>query len=216
LRTPINGVGPILDLLLDDPGALVAPDARELLLLARESASRLEGTIQSILRYHDALRGVTAPVIAGSATSWVDVLRAVVDEAGLVDGLFAVEGEGGERLLPGRSAESMHLVLSEFIENYVKFSQIKEHGLMARFSRTQGEVTLRLFSPGPEMTPEMLSRLGTAYWQQEKRFTGEVPGTGLGLATCRLILGSMGAELTFGASERPSGLVINVSLPSEP
>lgn len=216
LCTPINGVGPILDLLLDDPDALAAPDARELLISARESANRLEGTIQSILRYQDALSGVVAPAQAEAASGWADLLRVVAQEAGLAPGLVVVEGEGGERPLTGRGVESMRLVLAEFLENYTKFGFVKERGLSARFSRVPGHVRLRLFAPGPPITPEMLARLGSAYWQQEKRFTGEVPGTGLGLATCRLVLSSMGADLNFAASEIPSGLVITVSLPCEP
>lgn len=216
LCTPINGVGPILDLLLDDPEALAAPDARDLLLTARESARRLEGTIQSILRYHDALCGAPAPAVEGNVIGWSALLAEVAVEAGLAPQLLLTEGEGGERILPGRFVEPMRLVLAEFVENYVKFSLVRERGLSAQFRLGADKLALRLFAPGPPVTPEMLSRLGSAYWQQEKRFTGEVPGTGLGLATCRLVLGSLGGELTFAASESPSGLVINVSLPLEP
>lgn len=221
LRTPANGVGPALDLLLDAPALLPGPEARQLVLAARESARRLEDTIASVLGYHDALCG--APVSpssdaaeAAAPVAWGALLRAAATQAGLPEASLIVDGDDALPL-PPRLVAPMRAVLAELVENYLKFSEASKRGLYARFRRAPAAApALHLFAPGPALEPAALARLGSPYWQHEKRFTGEVPGAGLGLATCRLLLGSLGASLDFSSAGRPSGLISTITLPATP
>lgn len=211
LRTPLNGVGGLLDLLLDYPGHLANGEARELALGARESARRLEETLLSILRYHKSFCGGAEG--AGSTPRPLGALwREAAAEAGLKPWQMRLSGPD-DLLLPPGAVEPARMVLCELAANYLKFADVAHGGLDAHFERRGNHAFLRLFAPGPALSPELIARLGRPYWQIEKRFTGEVPGAGLGLATCRLLLASLDGELVFSADDARPGLVCQILLP---
>lgn len=211
LRTPLNGVGGLLDALLDVPENLANEEARELALGARECASRLEGTLLSILRYHKIFcEGAEG---AGSAPQSFDALwRDAAAEAGVKPWQTRLSG-AEDLLLPPAMIEPARMVLCELAVNYLKFADVAHGGIDAHFERRGRHAALRLFAPGPALPTELIARLGRPYWQIEKQFTGEVPGTGLGLATCRLLLASLGGELRFSADAARPGLVCQILLP---
>jgi two-component system cell cycle response regulator len=214
LRTPINGVGALLDLLIDDPSCLAGEEARDLALSARECATRLERTLLSIMRYHQVVCGLAADSASGGALPWDQLLREAAAEAGLAPGRLRITGDPAP-LLAENLVEPLRMVLAELTGNYLKFAEAAQGGMDARFVTLSGPVpVLRLFAPGPVLAPELVARLGRPYWQVERRFTGEVPGVGLGLATCRLLLSSLGGDLVLAASEAPPGLISTVILPS--
>ncbi len=210
-RTPLNGVGGMLELLLDDPGHLANSQARELALGARESARRLEEALLSILRYHRIFCGGEVAV-ASSPRALGELWRAAATEAGVEPGQMRLSGQD-DLLLPPAAIEPVRMVLCELAGNYLKFADVARGGLEAHFERQGGQAALRLFAPGPALSPELIAHLGRPYWQVEKRFTGEVPGVGLGLATCRLLLASLGGELRFSSEDSRSGLVSQILIP---
>jgi signal transduction histidine kinase len=210
-RTPLNGVGGMLELLLDDPGHLANSQARELALGARESARRLEEALLSILRYHRIFCGGEVAV-ASSPRALGELWRAAATEAGVEPGQMRLSGQD-DLLLPPAAIEPVRMVLCELAGNYLKFADVARGGLEAHFERQGGQAALRLFAPGPALSPELIAHLGRPYWQVEKRFTGEVPGVGLGLATCRLLLASLGGELRFSSEDSRPGLVSQILIP---
>lgn len=211
LRTPLNGLGATLDLLLDDPELLRSEDGLALLQDTRLSASRLEETVFSILRYHEALCAPAAVAPAAADQPWETLLRAAAAEAGLENlRLAKPDPVPPSAPVPGVCVEPLRLALVEVLDNYRKFSDAPRVGLDAEFV---GPGRLRLFAPGPALPPELVARLGRPYWQVEKKFSGEIPGMGLGLATARLLLRSLGADLVFSARAEPAGLVSEFTLP---
>jgi len=210
-RTPLNGMGATLDLVLSDPGLLQSTQARKLLASARLSARRLEDSVIDVLRYHDALCAPESDATAADQ-DWEKLLHETASEAGLE--LLRINSRGaGSAPVPGYCVASLRLALVEVMENYRKFSEAPRLGLDASFL---GPDRLRLFAPGPALPPEFVARLGRPYWQVEKNFSGEIPGMGLGLATARLLLRSQGADLTFSLHVDPAGLVSDFSLPLPP
>lgn len=215
LSTPLNGLGPVLDF-LDEIGSFSAdPEAEDMLKVARLSAKRLQETIASVLRHQAAAvsPGTSPSAASGTGRERLDtVVAAAARNAGFT-GPVAWTG-GGEREAGG--IETLELVLTELLTNYVKFSRAQAEGVQAEFQAdSSGRGSLRLAAPGPDLPPDLLSQLGRPYLQLEKSFTGEVPGMGLGLATSRELLRGRGGNLRFG-SARPwtgSGLAVWIDLP---
>ncbi len=211
LRTPLNGMGATLDLLLDDPALLHSPDGRELLEMARRSADRLQETVTSILRYHEALCAPCSADPEAVDQPWETLLREAADETGLQNIRFTGTTPADPRdLVPGACVDPLRLALVEVLDNYRKFSDAPKVGLEATFA---GPGRLHLSAPGPVLPPEVVAGIGRPYWQVEKKFSGEIPGMGLGLATARLLLRSLGADLTFSARADSAGLVSEFTLP---
>jgi len=214
LRTPPNGMGSTLDLPRDDPELLRSEDGRYLLGMALRNAGRLRETVTSTLRCHEALCAPAAADPAAADQAWASLLRDAAAEAGLEKLRIPVAPVGAPLApVPGACVEPLRLALVEVLENYRKFSDAPRLGLDVEFP---GPGRLRVFAPGPALPPEFVARLGRPYWQVEKKFSGEIPGMGLGLATARLLLRSLGADLAFSARAEPAGLVSEFSLPVPP
>lgn len=202
LRTPLNGIGSMLELIAEAGPVRSDPGLAELLETALLSSRRLEETLTAILGYHEALFHPDPAAAPGPDVSWAALLRRAAVESGLDPSLLRVSGD--DIPVPARLAEPMTRALAEVVDNYVKFSRVATAGLDAAFSPGG---RLRLFAPGPDIPPDAIARLGRPYWQIEPRFSGEIPGMGLGLATARAMLRSLGAGLRFAPAGRPGGLV---------
>jgi two-component system cell cycle response regulator len=209
IRTPLNGVGSMLELLAGCPGVENDREAAELLRIAAESNRRLEDTLTSILDYHKALSGAAEPPADTEPVSWLSLLRSSSLEAGLDPALLRVSGPE-DLVVPVALAGPMRQSVVEVVENYLKFGSAGSLGLDASFTPP---ATLRLFAPGRVLPPEALANLGRPYWQIERLFSGEIPGMGLGLATARLLLRSHGAGLRFDNSPDSSGIISELTLP---
>lgn len=209
LRSPLNGMGVTLDLLLADPRLLPSVEARELVDIARLSARRLEETVIDVLRYHNALCAPEANAGVPDQ-AWNSLLQEAAAEARLEN--LRIDSSGADTgLVPGHCVPPLRLALVEVMENYCKFGDATRTGIDASFP---GPGRLRLFAPGSALPPEFVARLGRPYWQVEKTFSGEIPGMGLGLATARLLLRFHGAELSFSNHLNPAGLISDFTLPA--
>ena len=216
IRTPLNGISSLIELMGKSPAIQANPDHADLMNIVLESSRRLEDSLISILRYHDALHSARPEGrLAGSSPqTWEQIIRSALAEAGLSPDQFQLRGAPP----PATShalAEALHLGLVEVIDNYLKFSDARATGIQAEFITTPGvPARLRISSAGPELPPDAIALLGRPYWQMENRFSGEVPGMGLGLATARICLRSLGADLRFSANHDPVGLTTEFILPA--
>ena len=209
IRTPLNGLRPIFDFI--EAGATMPfdPETASMLALARESAERLEDTLLSILKYHDAMFTAREGE-SDDASSLHDLLKSAAERHGL--GPHLVEEYTDVAVL---RAATLGYVLDEILENYAKFSGARDHGLSVETSTAvDGGLGIRLFAPGPSLPPDLLRQLGAPFVQLEKAFSGEVPGMGLGLATARILVRSLGGELKFSAPAAGSGVVTEITVPA--
>ncbi len=214
LSTPLNGLGPIFEF-LDESGSFAADaEAQEMLQLARQSAERLQQTIAGVLRHQAAIvapgRGALAKDIRRERLD--TIFASAVKNAGFAGAVTWTAGREHEVAW----AETLELVLTELLTNYMKFSRATSEGVQADFSPGgNGRGTLRLAAAGPDLPPDVIGQLGRPYVQLEKMFTGEVPGMGLGLATSRELLRWRGGDLRFGSAQpwTGSGLTVWIDLP---
>jgi two-component system cell cycle response regulator len=214
LSTPLNGLGPVLEF-LDEVGSFEQdPEAAEMLHVARVSATRLQETISSVLRHHEAVASArkAGPGVSPRREKISSLLATAAANAGFTGPVTWTDG--ADRVVGG--IETLELVLSELLTNYIKFSRANAEGLQAEFAPSgPGRMALRLAGPGPDLPPDVIGQLGRPYVQLEKSFTGEVPGMGLGLATAREMLRWRGGDLRFGPAQLwvGSGLAVWVDLP---
>ena len=216
IRTPLNGLGTLIELLADSPSIRAVPGDVELIDMVLSSARRLEDTLISILKYNDALHAPkpTHAAVDKPPVTWPALLANALADAAFPPEKFRLAGEPPPAV-SGALADVLHLGLVEVIGNYRKFSDAPAAGLHAEFQLTPGEgPRLRLHAPGPALPPDTIALLGRPYWQMENQFSGEVPGVGLGLATARTSLRTLGADLRFSTFDQPSGLAVEFILPN--
>ncbi len=208
VRTPLNGLGPILAFLSASEEANLDEGTASLLRLAQESADRLEQTLTSVLDYHAAVFAPRQPEQAALRKPLVEVVTGSATIAGLA-GRVTLAAPAGEVAQPG----VLEVALTEVLGNYAKFSEAPLAGVQAELFRAPERWELRMFAPGPGLPPEVVAQLGRPYAQLEKSFSGEVPGMGLGLATVRVLLRSIGGDIAFANHPDTPGLVTTLHLP---
>jgi K+-sensing histidine kinase KdpD len=111
------------------------------------------------------------------------------------------------------SRHALELILSELFENARKFHPT--HSPQIDIKMVVRETTLKLLigDDGLTLTPEQLTRIWTPYYQAEKYFTGQVAGTGLGLAMVAAMIWEVnGVCQAYNQSDRP-GLIIDLTIP---
>lgn len=208
IRTPLNGLGPVLQFIEAMHAESASAELQDLLRLAHGSAKRLEDTLCSVLRYHGA-------VFSAAPTGGVEKrepLAEVLTRAAQTVELTNVTTEGTDHSIT--HPEMMEIVMIELLDNYAKFSRAKTDGL--KIVCTTPDATgceIRITAPGPDLPPDVVARLGRPYWQPERSFTGEVPGIGLGLATVRELLRWRGGDLKLERNEQIGGLESRLVLP---
>ncbi|HVS51184.1 MAG TPA: response regulator [Opitutaceae bacterium] len=210
IRTPLNGLGPVLDFLAAGENTPADDATAGLLGLARESAARLEHTLTGILDYHAAMFGAHGAPPASHRKSLAEIFARAAESAGL-DGRLEFHGPAGHAQHP----ELLELVLVELLENYRKFSAAAHAGVRIACEPASGGWSLTLFAPGPPLPPDIVAQLGRPYAQLERSFSGEVPGIGLGLATSRILMRSIGGDLVLSNCADTPGLVARLLLPRE-
>lgn len=208
IRTPLNGILPILTFLTASEQTSLDPDTKDLLRLARESAERLESTLLGILEYQAALFAPRRANSNGGSKFLSDLMASAAATAGL-QGRVTLCAPWGAALHP----EILEVSLAELLENYAKFSDADSVGVHATLERADTRWELTLFAPGQGLPPDVIAQLGRPYAQLERTFSGEVPGMGLGLAKVRLLLRSIGGDLSFSSHVGSPGLVSHIHLP---
>lgn len=209
IRTPLNGLSPVLSV-LNDPQGTEEGEREELLQIVRGSAERLNETLTSILRHQQAIFSAPCDPVNAPWHSLESVILAAVIRAGLADRVTLQIGSAKVQ-----DPERLEVVLTEVLENYLKFSEAPKWGVKLTLQREAGDRwNLCCFAPGPGLPPDVLAQLGRPFWQLEKSFSGEVPGVGLGLATARMLMRQIGGEIRFARGEVKSGLVTTLTLPA--
>lgn len=210
VRTPLNGLGNVLDLVADAPAVRGDPDTSSLLDMARENARRLEDTLLGVLQFHETLFRRPGAARPAAPVALTELLARSIEAAGLEQ-----PADGCGPVVRTRLAAPLERVFTEVADNYARFSAARERGLRVTIARApDGGAEVEFFAPGPLPAPEAIAQLGRPYWQLEARFTGEIPGMGLGLATARLLLRSHGGDLQVRAHADATGLITMVRLPA--
>jgi two-component system, cell cycle response regulator len=216
LRTPLSGLSGLLSFIAGTDHVRDHEETAQLLAVVLRNAQRLEDVLLSILRYHEARFAARRPAIDGAPVPVVDEIAMAATEAGLARDRLRISG-ATEMLVTAEARDALNHALVEIIGNYAFFSAAPDSGLTVEMDwmpNGEGRARMRLFAPGPALPPDAVQLLGRPYWQLESRFSGEVPGIGLGLATARVLLQGRGGDLSFAGRTDPSGLETTLLFPA--
>lgn len=208
LRTPLNGLHGCLELLAE-PEALITGEIAEFVEMARTSAARLVGAVEDVLRFAELsqrpLHG--APFML---TAFGELVSGVAASLSLSNVTVSVAAEALPMGIPCGS-ETLEWVLSELLENARKFHPRRAPAVEVAAHLDGNEtMVVTVTDDGLTLSPEQLAQAGTPYFQDEKHFTGEVPGMGLGLASVATALWQAGG--TCRVRNRPTAPGVCVEL----
>ncbi len=195
IRTPMNGILGMIDLLLAKP---LEGEQRELAELARVSAQHLLLILNDLLDF--------SKVEAGRMTLKNEVFSPREETEETVELLASRAGEKKLELLCHVDPEvpesvrgdagRVRQVLTNLIGNAIKFTE--RGSVEVRCLREGGGLRWEIRDTGIGISPEILPRLFTPFYQADGSWTRRYGGTGLGLAIsrelARLLGGDVGVE----------------------
>lgn len=203
LRTPMNGILGLLDLLEDEP---LGPTAREYTAMMRESGDRMVDMVNQIMTFADLettrtdlqlepveLRSIIRPRAAN--------LASLCQRKGLTF-RFRVWPETP----PVLHTDAFHLrrILLNLGKNAVEFTERGRVSLRVLPDPSrEGFVRFEFSDSGPGIPPEQEEHLFEPFWQADGSLSRKHDGLGLGLSVSKLLVQALGGEIGF--RNRPEG-----------
>ena len=205
LRKPLGQVVRFLDLLDQDAGGKLGREARGMLEQARQSAGRLEGMVDAVLRCARIdSHGEEFAVVDLEA-----VLDRVLERAG--GELAALGGRVERERLPAVTGDESQLeqLFENLLDNALKFRGSAPPRLEIGAEDEGGAWHLRFRDHGVGLDPADAERIFVMF--QRLHTEAEVPGSGIGLAVCRRIVARHGGRI-WVESQPGAGATFHVTL----
>jgi DNA-binding response OmpR family regulator/anti-sigma regulatory factor (Ser/Thr protein kinase) len=222
LNTPLNGIMGAIAILLDEYETMSPEELKEFLLLAKESANRLEGLTRKFLNY---VYLELAPHKAPDAKSYnhkltksvnclfiLDVAQKQAKKDGRVNDLlceFNVLDDELDQIVAAVTHHDMQIMISELLENAFKFSKPNTQVKLTS-DIVNNKFHLAIADHGLGMTADQISKIG-AFVQFERKLH-EQQGAGLGLKIVTKIVENYEGNFSISSTYN-QGTTINIELP---
>ncbi|MCP4700955.1 MAG: response regulator [Gammaproteobacteria bacterium] len=212
MTTPLNGLG-LLTLLKERAAGKLSAKETGILDAALESADRLRQNIREILAYMDpasVVKGNTAFKLNELEELFLEIARNLEVSAHASAHIQEIRQDARLPL----SEEDLRVVFNNLLENTKKFHpQHTPATALAVLAGDSDTVTLRIEDDGLHLPPEELPKVWTPYYQNEKFFTGQVEGMGLGLSKVAEIIWSAGGDCHMSNRLNQPGVAVELHLP---
>jgi PAS domain S-box-containing protein len=211
LRTPLTSIGSHIDLIAESPDATPIGEIRDMLEVVRRNSGRMRAVVEQLLDL--------AALDSGHAElnrEAVDLGVVVAEIAEEIRPLARQRGVGIDVSLPGHLSvlgdrDRLCEVVGNLLENAVKFS-FDDSTVTVSLAAEAAAAVLVVSDTGigvpGEAHPHLFRRLFRA---DNARHTG-LPGAGLGLALCRVVIERHRGTITV-TPHRPAGTTVTVRLP---
>jgi signal transduction histidine kinase len=131
-----------------------------------------------------------------------------------------VSARGGvvnAEITPGIQAtfdpEALAIVISNLIENAVKYTPKGTASVRVRLRLERGEAVLEVIDNGVGIAPADLEAIFKPFFRASHEVTRRTPGTGIGLFVAREIVHAHGGRLTAASPGPGKGSTFRLSLP---
>lgn len=207
IRNPLNGVVGICAMLSD---LEVGPREKKLVRTLGGCADQLRSMLDDILDFSRLEHGqVTLTPSDFEAGSLVEEAARAMDPE-LADCALILPDQPA--WLHGDSGKIRQIVCN-LISNALKYGVPREAGVEVRIQPAEGgrsRLRLAVRNSGPTLSPDELNRLFDSF--QRGANTGNIPGSGLGLAVCRRLAVAMGGTLTAASRDGTTEFALELVL----
>jgi signal transduction histidine kinase len=147
-----------------------------------------------------------------------DFSQLVQDEVEIAERRVAARGGALEaEITPGIQAmfdpEAMAIVISNLIENALKYAQGGFASVRVQLHLEGGEAALKVSDNGVGIAPADLEAIFKPFYRASDEVTRRTPGTGIGLFVAREIVNGHGGRLTAASPGPGRGATFRLSLP---
>jgi K+-sensing histidine kinase KdpD len=210
LRTPLGlftGYMEILQYELDH----VEPNLQPLLVNSFEAGKRLQNHLLDIFNYVDSF-GAAKRGAGFSLAECEPLIRQIASDLSLTEVTFDLPFADSVDLLK-LTRHSMNLIFTELLTNAKKFHPQNAPMLQIEGRVSGEEVIFSVMDDGQNLPVSELANIWLPYYQAEKYFSGQVPGTGLGLAKVACLIWEVGGRYHALNCEDGAGVCLKLYVP---
>jgi two-component system, OmpR family, sensor histidine kinase SenX3 len=217
LKTPIASIRLYLETLKARPVADAQRQEFYDIMLA--DADRLHHTVDQVLKAGVAREKATGRVVRAPLDVGV-LARGCVDLAvtrhHLPPGAIALETPDGDSLMVRGDAEQLRTVISNLLDNAVKYSADSVRVTVAVAAPAPDTIWIRVQDRGVGIPKKQLKRIFHRFYRVQSRSLKQVKGTGLGLYIVRSIARAHGGRVFAQSEGEGRGATFTVELPRVP
>lgn len=212
LKTPIAGIRIALETVIR--GRADAESAQRFLGNALSDTERLGDLVEKVLevtRYTGRARRLQ--IALGDFSQLVEEVVDASERRARARGVD-VSAEIDEGIEASFDPEAMSIVISNLVENAVKYAQGPPPSVRVVLTLSGGDAVLEIRDNGVGISRSDLERIFDAFYRAGDEVTRRTPGTGIGLYVAREIVVAHGGRLTAESEGRGRGATFRLVLPA--
>lgn len=214
LRTPVSMLYTSLSIIKSQIANMTPEEIKKMMGTAIRGAERLAEEVRNIVTYIDAplALNVGQPI---SLEKMSEMVTMVAERLRIKNVILSIPDSISDTII-GLTPDALEMILHELMENSHKFHPSHSPRIEISVQRLEnGFVHMRVADDGMNLSAEQLTWTWLPYFQSEKDFTGEIPGTGLGFPMVATLVWKAGG--TLGLRNRPdrTGVIVDLHIPLE-
>jgi signal transduction histidine kinase len=208
LRTPLTSIAGYLEIALDED---LPQDLRAWLETAKRNSNRLRALVEDLLVVGEMSRGEVQ-----LQSTEVDLRTLATDAVALLDHRARRKrvslrlADGPAAVVEG-DARRLSQVIENLISNGIKYTH-DEGDVEVRVEIDGPDAVVSVHDDGPGVPPAEVERVFERFYRSSAARASQLPGAGLGLWICRMIVHAHGGSIDF-QSEVGVGSVASFRLP---
>ena len=214
LRTPLSMLYTSISIIKSQIGSMTPEEVKKMMESAIRGTDRLAEEVRNIVTYIDAPLSLNLgePVMLERLP---DMVQAICLRLNLQDVIISLPADLRSSVL-ALTSDALEMILHELLENAHKFHPTQTpHVEISVATTDQGFISMRIADNGINLSAEQLDWVWLPYFQSEKDFTGEIPGTGLGFPMVATLIWRAGGNLWLRNRPDGPGVVVDLKIPLE-
>jgi signal transduction histidine kinase len=214
LRTPVSMLYTSMSIIKNQIDNMTPEEIKKMIGSAIRGTERLTEEVRNIVTYIDAplALNIGEPV---KLEQMPGMVNAIAGRLHLKDVILSLP-EDLRSIAIGLTPDALEMILYELMENSHKFHPSQSPRLEISVEKTEnGFIHMRVVDNGLNLSVEQLDWAWVPYFQSEKDFTGEMPGTGLGFPMVATLVWKAGGTLRLRNRSEGLGVIVDLNIPLE-
>jgi len=214
LRTPVSMLYTSMSILKNQLDNMSHEEIKKMVSSAMRGADRLTEEVRNIVNYLDAplALNIGEPVQLEKMPGMVKNIARQLRMQNIILSL----PEDLHSVTLALTYDALEIMLHELMENSNKFHPSQTPHVEISAQQTEnGFIHIRVADNGLNLSAEQLDWAWLPYFQSEKDFTGEIPGTGLGFPMVATLVWKSGGSLRLRNRPNGPGVIVDLNIPLE-
>jgi len=214
LRTPLSMLYTSVSLIKMQMSSMTPEEIAKFMESAIRGTERLAEEVRNIVTYLDAPLSLNLgdPV---SLDVLPELVKSICERLQMSDVILSLPEDMHPTVI-SLTRDALEMIFYELLENSHKFHPTHSPHVEISVGRTEdGFISMRIADDGINLSAEQLDWAWLPYFQSEKDFTGEIPGTGLGFPMVATLIWRSGGNLWLRNRQDGPGVVVDLKIPLE-